>query len=303
MELRVGHLSTLYHTSMVLMARGELLGGFPARIRWRLFGTGPAIVEAIGRGELDLAYIGLPPAIIGISRGVPIICVAGGHIEGTVIAGRKEAPGYPGTPDLGEILKGAGAIAVPGKGSIHDLILRDALESRGIKAEVRNLPWADEVLETFMRGEADAVVGTPALAQAVIAFGGGKVLYPPGLLWPDNPSYGIVVTGEALEKERPLVREFLIRHEAAAEFLRARRAEAARSIAGLMGVVQEEFVRETIAMSPHYCAALSEGFVRCTMELAGRLLGLGYIERPVASGEVFDFSLIKETHPGPDHYR
>jgi NitT/TauT family transport system substrate-binding protein len=302
-ELRIGHLSTLYHTSMVLLAREEFLRGFPARITWRLFGTGPAIVEAMGRGEIDVAYIGLPPATIGISRGVPVVCVAGGHIEGTVIAGRKDAPGYPETSDLGEILERAGAIAVPGKGSIHDLILMDALESRGVKADVRNLPWADEVLESFMRGDVDAVVGTPALAQAVITFGGGKVLYPPERLWPDNPSYGILVTAEALDKERPLITEFLRRHETASEFLRTRAEAAARSIARVMGVVDEEFVRGTIAMSPHYCAALTGGFVRCAMELAGRLLGLGYMERPVASGEVFDFSLIKETHPGPDHYR
>jgi len=45
--------------------------------------------EAFKNREIDIGYIGLPPAIIGIGRGVPIICVAGGHVEGTVLIARK----------------------------------------------------------------------------------------------------------------------------------------------------------------------------------------------------------------------
>ncbi|GAB4390212.1 MAG: hypothetical protein Kow0025_20680 [Thermodesulfovibrionales bacterium] len=303
MKLRVGHLSTLYHTSMLLMAREGLLEGFPAAVQWRLFGTGPAIVDAMARGELDLGYIGLPPAVIGVARGVPIVCVAGGHIEGTVIAAGKSAPAYPETRDLGAVLSWAGAIGVPGKGSIHDLILADALKEHGVRAEVRNFPWADQVLEAFMRGEVDMAVGTPALAEAVIRFGGGRIAYPPHLLWPDNPSYGIVATRETASRERGLLKDFLLLHEEASAFLRERRAEAARDIARLMGVVDEEFVRETMEISPHYCAALTPGFVDCSMRLARRLRGLGYIDREVAVEEVFDASLIEEAHPGPDHYR
>ena len=40
--------------------------------------------------ELDIGYIGLPPAIIGIEQGVPIKCVAGGHVEGTILCAKKK---------------------------------------------------------------------------------------------------------------------------------------------------------------------------------------------------------------------
>jgi NitT/TauT family transport system substrate-binding protein len=85
----IGHLSTFYHTAIILMANEDTDARLGCRIEWRLFGTGPAIVNAFEKGDIDLAYIGLPPAIIGIERGVNIICIAGGHIEGTVIAGGK----------------------------------------------------------------------------------------------------------------------------------------------------------------------------------------------------------------------
>jgi NitT/TauT family transport system substrate-binding protein len=303
MILRAGHLSTLYHTSIVMMARPGLLAGFPAEMQWRLFGTGPEIVRAFEAGGLDLAYIGLPPAVIGISRDLSVRCIAGGHVEGTVIASHAGAAGFPEEKDPGAILSPMRAIGVPGKGSIHDLILMDLLNRHGLSVEVRNLPWADEVLEAFTRGEVDAVVGTPALAEAVRYFMGGKIIYPPHLLWPDNPSYGIVAREDLIKKERGLLMDFLVIHETASEALRSEREAVSADIARLIGVVEERFVRETLEISPRYCAALSAGYVDCAMRLAGRLKELGYIGREVREEEVFEASIIQEVHPGPPHYR
>ncbi len=303
MKLRIGHLSTLYHTSIVMMARPELLEGVLCEVQWNLFGTGPAIVNAFEKGEIDMAYIGLPPAIIGISRGVDIVCIAGGHIEGTVIAAAKGAKGYPESDNLKEILSQFRCIGVPGKGSIHDLILTDAIHSCGLSTKVRNLPWADEVLEAFMKGEVDAVVGTPALAEAVRYYGNGKIVYPPELLWPDNPSYGILVRRDLLSNQKELVREFLIIHEKASEMLRTKVEELSSDIARMMGVVNREFVINTIRISPHYCSKLTEGYIRCSMQLADRLRTLGYIEQEIQEELIFDTSLINEIHPEESHYR
>ena len=85
-EMKIGYLTTLYHTSFVLRASGRVdrLG---IKASWKLFPNGPAMMESFEKKELDLGYIGLPPAIIGIGRGLKIKCVAGGHVEGTVLTG------------------------------------------------------------------------------------------------------------------------------------------------------------------------------------------------------------------------
>jgi NitT/TauT family transport system substrate-binding protein len=302
MNIRVGHLSTLYHTSMLMMAKEVLLEGFPAQIDWQLYGTGPDIIDAFLSGSLDMAYVGLPPAIIGISRGLRLRCVAGGHIEGTVIASHADAPAYPDEDNLGRILSKSKDIGVPGRGSIHDLILKDVIEEYGLNVNVHNLPWADMVLEEFIKGNVDTVVGTPALAQAVRQFGGGKIIYPPNLLWPENPSYGIVVTEDFLVSGRALIALFLAIHEKAAKILRENKEEASKDIAGFMKVIDERFVSGTLAISPKYCACLTEGYVDCAMRLSGRLKELGYMERAVSPEEVFDRSIIKEIHKEPCHY-
>ena len=81
-KLAIGHLSTCYHSNFILMQDDDLKTRFNIEIDWKMFGTGPEMIAAFKRNELDIGYMGLPPAIIGIEQGVPITCVAGGHVEG-----------------------------------------------------------------------------------------------------------------------------------------------------------------------------------------------------------------------------
>jgi len=60
MSMRIGYLSTLYHTSFILKNRpSDYLENYP--LHWTLYSTGPAIMEVFRRGEIDMGYIGLPP--------------------------------------------------------------------------------------------------------------------------------------------------------------------------------------------------------------------------------------------------
>ncbi|KPJ99764.1 MAG: sulfonate ABC transporter substrate-binding protein [Nitrospira bacterium SG8_35_4] len=306
MNLRIGYLSTFYHTSVLMIARGTLSGDTGLEGKWRLFGTGPAIVEAFQKRELDLAYIGLPPAIIGIANGVPIKCIAGGHMEGTVISGKAHCKGFPEIGALEEILKQfmGLTIGVPGKGSIHDVILNDVLRRYNLTKdiEVMNFQWADQVLEAMHRGDVSAAVGTPALAAAVKRFADGKILYPPFKLWPNNPSYGILAEQTFLERAWALAERFLALHEDTTFFLRNHAAEASGIIADYVGVVDKELVLDAISISPRYCASVTDEYIASTMQFVKVLKGLGYINREIPSGEIFDTSLIKKIHPEKDHY-
>jgi len=306
MKIRIGHLSTFYHTAILLQAKGDADKRLSAEIEWKLMGTGPELMKAFGKGELDLAYVGLPPAIIGIEQGIKVICVAGGHEEGTVMAGKTNWTGYPETSDLGAVLKQfrGRRIGVPGKGSIHDVILKDCLEHYGLaqEIEIRNYAWADMVTEAVVNDEVSAAFGTPALAIAIKRFAGGRVLYPPSGLWPENPSYGILAEKDFLRSREGLVKRFLILHEAAEASLRVDPKGAARAIADYVGIVDQEFVLETLRISPRYCAKLTSGYIFSTLRFVKVLKRLGYIGREISREEIFDTSLIDAVHPSKDHY-
>jgi len=305
-KLRIGHLSTFYHTAILLMARKDITSRLGLAVEWTLMGTGPAIMQAFGRGELDLAYIGLPPAIIGMEQGRPIVCIAGGHMEGTVMAGKSRWLGFPETGDLGAVLGQfvGKTIGVPGSGSIHDVILKDSLAryAPGRNITVRNYPWADLVTEAVVKDEVAAAFGTPALAIAIKRFAGGKILYPAAKLWPDNPSYGIVADRAFLNAHREAAERFLIAHEEAESFLRNEPADAAQAIADHVGIIDRSFVLETLRVSPKYCAQLTPEYISSTMAFVGALKKLGYIKRELVMNEIFDTSLIEKIHPEKDHY-
>jgi NitT/TauT family transport system substrate-binding protein len=236
-----------------------------------------------------------------------VICVAGGHVEGTVMAGKSVWQGYPELADLGAVLrqfKGR-AIGVPGNGSIHDVILKDCIEryAPGQGIVVLNYPWADLVTEAVVGDEVAAAFGTPALGVAIRRYAQGRILIPPHRLWPNNPSYGIVVRKEYLREHRDVVKQFLLAHETAEVLLRDDPAGAAQDIAGLTAVIDADFVLETLQVSPKYCAALSNDYIASTMDFMRALLRLGYIRKELPEEAIFDRSLINEVHPGPDHYR
>jgi NitT/TauT family transport system substrate-binding protein len=301
--LRIAHLSTFYHTAFVLMGTGWLKeAGIDAA--WRLFPSGPDIMKAMADGEIDLAYIGLPPAMIGISRGMPVKCIAGGHEEGTVLVAQGQ---YKGIEELGSekavLEQFAGStVGCPPKGSIHDIIVRDLLQRTDVSAEVHNYAWADFALAALADGDIPAAIGTPALAVGARKFANGRIVIPPRRLWPNNPSYGIVAADSTCEK-KDAVMSFLRAHERASKLIREKPQEAARIVANITGIVDEQYVLDCYRISPRYCAALSPEFIAATMRFAPVLFALGYASRPLIESEIFDRRLIDAVHPEPPHYR
>ncbi len=306
-KLRIGHLSTFYHTSFILMGTRWLEDKLDLTVEWNMFGGGPAIVDAFYRGEVDIGYIGLPPVMIGIDKCVPIICVGGGHVEGTVMIGPPECTTFE---DLGgdtasvlEQFRG-GVIGCPPSGSIHDVIIRNLLKKHDLdgSVEVRNFQWADFIPDALENGQVDAAIGTPPLSVVAARVCEAKVVIPPSKLWPFNPSYGIIVSHELLRDRCGLVKDFLRLHEDASNLIRDDPERAARIVSELVEVVDSDFILQTYRVSPRYCAGLPREYIDSTMAFVPVLRNLGYVGNKLDEGDVFDRTVIEQVHPGKHHY-
>lgn len=301
MKLRIGHFSTIYHTALTLMSDSRLeQGGIEAS--FRIFGGGPQIVGAMGRDEIDIGYIGLPPAMIGMVSGIRIKCVAGGHMEGTVLSlCSRITPPEPSDSEAMVIrrLKGL-RIGSPPKGCIHDIILRHMLKIHEVKAEILNYPWADFIPLAMERGEIDAAIGTPALAVYLKRNLGARIALPPSKIWPHNPSYGIIVREDLLGSEA--LRTFLALHEEACNELIRTPVRAAETASQILGFINPDFALAVIRLSPRYCAALPQRFIRSTMRFVKPMVEMGYLPRPLDEKEIFHTGIIEDLHREPDHY-
>ena len=305
--LNIGHLSTVYHTNFILMQNKEFKKNLNQDINWILFGTGPEMVQAFKNEELDVGYMGLPPAIIGIDNGVPIRCVAGGHLEGTIMIAKEEYKDIQTlNNDIYEVLsqfKGK-SIGVTSKGSIHDVILNYYLKENNLlnKLEVKNYAQAEFIAMDLKKNFIEGGVGTPALGVFASSILDSHIIMPPEYLWPKNPSYGIFFHEKLIKKSPELVTQFLIHHKKASFLLRNNPSKAARIICKNFKILNSEYVNAVLEISPKYCIALSEEYTNSTMEFVKSLFNLGYVKRIPKIKEIFDFQFVKRLHPEKNHY-
>lgn len=306
-KLRIGHLSTAYHANFILMGNKDLNDDFNMRIRWKLFGTGPSMIKAFQNKKLDIGYMGLPPAIIGIDKGVPIKCVAGGHVEGTIMVAHKELKTMDqlnnNLSDVFSQFKGH-AVGVPSKGSIHDVILNFYLKKFKLldDVEVKHYKQAEFIALDMQKRILEGGVGTPALAVFSSTIFDSHLIIPPEFLWKDNPSYGIFFHEDVIDKEPEIILKFLNYNKDASLMLRKSPAKAAKIISTTFGILTERYVSEVLKISPKYCIALSDGYVKSSMEFVSILKDLGYIKNDFRINDIFDFKFIEKVHPETEHY-
>jgi NitT/TauT family transport system substrate-binding protein len=294
----------MYHTSHIIKGLKWIEEFLSTESEWILFGTGPSMVEAFKAGAIDIGYIGLPPAMIGIGKGQPLKCISGGHVEGTVMIAREGCSSLSNSRDILPVLKQfeGKKIGSPSMGSIHDVIIRFLIKKYGLKqVEIRNYSWADLIPEAISNGEIDGAAGTPPLAVLASRWYGQNVIIPPSYIWFFNPSYGIVVTEDMLRQEK-MLEEFLTIHERACNFIIQKPDEAARAVAEEVKVVDTTFILEVFSVSPRYCASVPKEYIDATMAFVPALREMGYLDHNLAKEDIFELSFIEKVHPGPHHY-
>lgn len=299
--MHIGYLSTIYHTSFILKnSSSPYLKNYP--LNWSLFATGPAMIESFASNEIDVGYIGLPPVMIGIENGLPLKCVGGGHVEGTVIIAPNS---YRSFDKLGSIRKVLNqfegkTVGTPSKGSIHDVIMRNMARGRDIK--IKNFRWADFIIESMEEGVVDAGVGTPSLATAAANRLNSHVVIPSNHIWPYNPSYGIVVREELIHENREFIKDFLKAHEDACNLIRTQPKTAANIVLKEIEVLNQDFILDTYKISPKYCASLPKRYINSTLKFIPVLKKLGYLKDSLNERDIFAVDFIRKIHTEDPHY-
>lgn len=129
--LRIGYFPNMTHSQAIIgLARGDFAReiGTNVRIEPKLFNAGPAAIEALFAGSLDICYIGPNPAINGYvkSHGKALRIIAGATSGGAALIVRKESGILTDKDFVGK------RIATPQLGNTQDVALRAWLKSRGL---------------------------------------------------------------------------------------------------------------------------------------------------------------------------
>lgn len=160
--VKIGYLPSMCQSIYVLKQHKTLERelGVDA-VEYKRYESGPLITQAFAQGEADIGFMGIPPVMIGIDKGVPIKVIASTHSEGSSLIAKSKR--YKNLTELGTIPAvlrqfDNKSIGAPGKGSIQDVIIRTELKKAGVNATIKNIPVASTLPALLNEGQIEAYV-------------------------------------------------------------------------------------------------------------------------------------------------
>jgi sulfonate transport system substrate-binding protein len=235
--LHLGYFDNVTHAPALVGLEGGIFAknlGKNVDLQTSIFNAGPAAVEALFSGALDIAYVGPNPAVNAYaqSQGAASRIISGAASGGAFLVVK---------PDIKKPadLKGK-IIATPQLGNTQDVALRTWLKSKGLSSDtsgggdVSVRPQDNAVtLTTFRQGQIQGAWVPEPYATRLVNEGGGKILVDEADLWPQGQfATTVVIASKSFLDDHPdVVKKFLAGNVAAIDFIEANRAEAEKLVA------------------------------------------------------------------------
>ena len=222
--LRLGYFANLPHAAAIVGVDKrfipDALGG--TRLETQIFDAGPAVVEALFAGALDVAYLGPNPAInaFGQSDGEAVRIIAGATSGGAQLVVRE---GIDNASDL----RGK-TLATPQLGNTQDVALRAWLTGHGLRNSIRGggdvsiSPTRNaDTLQLFQDGRLDGAWVPEPWASRLVLEAGAEVLVDEKDLWPGGRfvTTHLLVRTEFLEQHPETVEALLRGHVDAVQWI------------------------------------------------------------------------------------
>lgn len=217
-KVRIAHFPNITHSqALVGRANGQFQKalGDSTTIEWKTFNAGPAEIEALFAGEVDIGYIGPGPAINGYTKSKgDLQIIAGATDAGAILITRKDLV-------LKSVAELSGKrVAVPQFGNTQDLSLRHILQENGLQdttkggtVEVRQADNPD--IKTLLdKGEIDAALVPEPWGARLVSEVKANILLDQKQVWRDgNYTTAVVVANSKFIKEHPdVIEKFLRAH-------------------------------------------------------------------------------------------
>ena len=234
-EVNVGYFNNITHAQALLMkAEGTLDKnlGDDVNVKWTSFNAGPAEVEALFSGDIDIGYIGPVPAIsANVKSKGDVVIISSATKGGAVLVKRKGA-------DINSVADLDGkTVAIPQIGNTQHLCLLKLLADNNLKPDtsggtvkVSAVANAD-VANTMERGDIDAALVPEPWGATLLANDAEMVLDYNEIF--ENGEYDVavvVVRKEFMEENPEIVDKFLKQHEEATKKVNDDRENSLKTI-------------------------------------------------------------------------
>ncbi|MFW6293338.1 MAG: ABC transporter substrate-binding protein [Spirochaetota bacterium] len=270
------------------------------------FQNGPAMVQALASGRLDVMFFGIGPALVAKGRGQDITVVASNIVEQIGLIARETLADYWQEDDPSAVFAdfeaGEGRkakIATFPQGSVPDIVLRFWLQEQlGIGFDaVEIVPMgADQVQQALLAGSVDgASILEPVLTIVQERDPSTRVLTRADAMFPGQPGAVLAVRSEIIEENPGAVQRLVDLHVRATEYLRTNIEGSARHAVEFIGagLVDQATIGAALrSPSTNYMADPRE-ILEPTRRMHDFQLETGSLAAPVDLDEFFDTSFYE----------
>jgi len=299
--VRIAHFPNIIHSQAILgQANGSFEKALGKPVEWEIFNAGPAAMEALNAGHVDVAYVGPNPAINAFirSEGQALRVVAGASSGGASLVVRLGS-GIQSDKEFGNK-----KITTPQLGNTQDVAAREWLLSHGYQfvekgGNVSVLPIPNpEQLILFQKGEIDAAWAPEPWATRIIQELKGRRFLDERDLWPDRKfcTALVVVRKAFLDANPDLVKKILEVHVDLTQQLKANPALTQKIINDEIGrEVGKPLPAKLLEESWKWFDVTYDPLSATLLKSADSAFRLGYLgkQKPDLSG-ITDLRLLNE---------
>ncbi len=289
-----GYLPTDHHAAIFVGKANGFFEKYGVDLKITKFNAGPAIMQQLTGGTLDLGFAGVPPIISAVDHDATIKIVAALQGNGSgIIVGNNS--GIAKVTDL----KGK-KIAVPSVGSIQDIMLRKLLADNSIDytkdVTVSAVP-AGQQPAAISAGSIDAgFTWEPFVTQTEMK-NLGKVLIRSEAIIPDHPCCAVATTTTAIQQYPDTLKGFFKGLKEATDFVIGNPTETAQIITGADYLGGEAAIESASLPHMKFLAKPDEVFLAGTENFAKEMKKLAVITKDHDRSDLFDLTLINQALP------
>jgi NitT/TauT family transport system substrate-binding protein len=270
------------------------------------FPNGPAIVQAIASGKMDMMCFGIGPAMVTRGKGIELKVVAAGIVEQIAVIAQGELveyfEKYSGAEALRQFAKDKGRkpkIASFPKGSVPDTVTRHWLLEM-LKMELDEVELigmgAARVQQALLTRSADAAgILEPILTIVESKLDDAKVVARAAEMMPNQPGSTIAVREKVLAEHRDAIIKFVELHVRATELLLNEPEKAAPFVNEFVskGLVETDIILKALKSPSSNFRADPESILESTQYMHD-FQKSKEIRTDVAVDGLFDLSVYKD---------
>jgi NitT/TauT family transport system substrate-binding protein len=287
-EIKVGYLTCDHEAAFFVAEAQGIYKNEGLNVSSQPMSTGSSIVSALASGDVDIGYVGIAPALQGISNGVPIKIVGAVNLDGSGIVVNPKS-NINNTADL----KGK-KVATPGVSSIQQVLLLYQLQKYNLTTNDVDISSVDIYMlpSTLASNKVDAYIAyEPYVSLAPYRDIGDVMMYSNEIM-DGHPCCVIIARQDFINEHPQELQEFLDIHKNSTEYVNSHPNETAQ-------LISEEITTnpdlEEISL-PHvvFVSQVDKAFQDNVINFMNIEIQMGYLKKNLTTDEIFDTQFLGE---------